>query len=116
MVRTPELAAECFLIEGSAFSPETICAQLQNESLRAALELGAFFWRRRSQGITPPVLVVAAERDAAFPVREEELTARAYGAEFVLVGDQGHSLHVEWDWRQVAERIRGSFERIMTDK
>jgi pimeloyl-ACP methyl ester carboxylesterase len=59
-----------------------------------------------------PVLVVAAGRDAKFPIAEERCLAKAYGAQFVLFEGQGHSLMVEWHCQEVAGEIRAWFEQV----
>ena len=59
------------------------------------------------------MLVVAAGRDAIFPVSEEHRTAKAYNAEFVLIEDQGHDLMIERRLQEVAGKIREGLERLV---
>jgi pimeloyl-ACP methyl ester carboxylesterase len=113
MMKTPKLAAEYFLTEGATLTGEELSAKLQNESLLAAIEFG-FVPRTNPRQVTSPVLVVAAGCDAIIPVPETQSTAKAYGAEYVLFEDQGHSLMVERRWQEVAAEIRAWFERVQT--
>ncbi len=115
MVKTPQLAAEYFLTEGATLTGEELSAKLQNESLLVALEAG-FLPRTSPRQVKTPVLVVAAGRDAIFPVAEAQRTAKAYNAEFVLIDGQGHSLMVERRWQEVAGKIRDWLERRETAK
>jgi pimeloyl-ACP methyl ester carboxylesterase len=47
-----------------------------------------------------------------FPLSEEQATARAFGADFLVIEGQGHDLMLERDWQQVAARIRAWFEAV----
>jgi hypothetical protein len=49
-----------------------------------------------------------------FPLEEEQDTARAFGADFLVIEGQGHDLMLERDWQQVAAHIRNWFEAIET--
>jgi pimeloyl-ACP methyl ester carboxylesterase len=111
MVKTPELAREYFLTEGAMITGVELSARLQNESLAVALEAG-ILPRTSPRKVKTPLLVVAAGRDAIFPVSEVQHTAKAYGAEFMLFEDQGHSLMVERRWQEVAGKIREWLERL----
>jgi pimeloyl-ACP methyl ester carboxylesterase len=115
-IGTPALVAEYFVSSGAACSPEMISARLDNESVRAGIEACLWLWRtaRTVRAAKPPVLVVAAGDDTIFPLREEQYTARAYGADFRLIEGQGHDLMLERDWQQVAAHIRDWFETIGT--
>jgi pimeloyl-ACP methyl ester carboxylesterase len=111
MVKTPELAREYFLTEGAAITGVELSARLQNESLVVALEAG-FLPLTSPRQVKTPLLVVAAGRDAIFPVSEERHTAKAYNAEFMLFEDQGHDLMIERRWQEVAGKIREWLERL----
>src|SRR6185369_11145667 len=97
MVNTPALAREYFLTDGATCTPEQLASRLQNESMRMALRCILPIFNPQSK---TPLLVIAAERDAIFPVREEKQVAEKYHAEFQMIPDQGHNLMVERDWQQ----------------
>jgi pimeloyl-ACP methyl ester carboxylesterase len=111
LVNTPELAGEIFLTEGATMTPEQLNARLEHESFRGAIEY-IFLLRGDPRRVKTPLLVVAGDRDGLFPTSEEKRTAEAYGAEFLLVKDQGHNLMIERDYRQVAASICDWFDRI----
>ncbi len=106
-VATPALAHE------SLFSPELPAAEvsrhfarLQPESFR--LELDAMLLNLpRPKRVTTPILVLAAERDRVFSLREQQATARAYGTTAEVIARVAHDMMLEPDWRQVANRIVG---------
>jgi len=106
VVTTPAFAAEFFLTENPAISPQQLASQLQSEALWALLQSGLFL-RGDPTRVHSPLLVVAAERDVIFPVGEEKRTARAYHADFMLIEGQAHDLMVERDWQKTAAQIRG---------
>jgi pimeloyl-ACP methyl ester carboxylesterase len=111
LVNTPELTRDVFITDGAMMSPEQLSSRLEHESFRGAIEW-IFLLRGNPRRVKTPLLVVAGERDGFFPVREEQHTAEAYGAEFLLVKDQGHNLMIERDYRQVAASICDWFDRI----
>lgn len=115
LVGTPELAAATLLTPGSLVSPDKLASQLQNESLQASLEL-VFSANRAPEQVKTPMLVIAAEKDGIFPVPEEEATARAYGAEYVMIQGQGHDLMIERDALLVAGKIREWIEKMETSR
>lgn len=110
LVSTPALASAAFLTPGSLVSPDKLAPQLQNESARAAIDL-MFKANRAPERVKTPVLVIAAEKDGLFLMSEQEQTARAYGAELVVIQGQGHDLMIERDALLVAGKIREWIER-----
>ncbi len=111
MLGTPELVEHFLVSRDAACTAEHVCAHLCRESFRIGLEL-AFTWRGDPRRVRGPLLVVAAEKDAIFPLREAQRTADAYGAELLLIPDQGHNLMIERDWQQTAAHLRAWFERV----
>ncbi len=52
-----------------------------------------------------PILVLGAERDTIFTVREIQDTARAYGTEAEIFSGMGHDLMLDEGWQSVAGRL-----------
>jgi alpha-beta hydrolase superfamily lysophospholipase len=105
VVGTPALAREML------FTPETpqsivdvTVARLQEESYRAYLDM-VVFDRPRPARINVPVLVLAAERDRVFTVREAHATARAYRTKAEVFAGMGHDLLLDTGWEAVADRV-----------
>jgi alpha-beta hydrolase superfamily lysophospholipase len=59
----------------------------------------------RPRRLQVPVLVMGAERDGIFTVREVRRTARAYRTQAEIVPGMGHDMMLDRGWQQVAERI-----------
>jgi pimeloyl-ACP methyl ester carboxylesterase len=55
--------------------------------------------------VSTPVAVLAAERDAIFPVHEEVALAAAYGVPLQLLEGAGHDAMVDIGWPAVSEAI-----------
>lgn len=104
LVDSPELVRELFITEGAALSPEALCAKLCSSSLKLGLEAGSPL---KVKADRPPskVLVVAAESDGCFTMAEEERTAKAWGAEVMVVKGQSHDLMLEKGREETARRI-----------
>lgn len=105
LLNTPEHARE-FLF--SATTPEADVvrhtARLQEECQRAILD-GMLFHVARPKRITTPLLVLGAEHDGAFTVKEERALARACGTDAEIFPGMGHNMMLEPGWAAVAERI-----------
>lgn len=78
-------------------------ARLQDESYPAYLSM--MVAPPRPKAVRDPMFVIAGGADAIFSVAEEEKTARAYGAEFLLIDDAAHDLMLDPAWERVAEAI-----------
>ena len=105
LVKNPIHAKEWFF--SAEISDEALAthhAQLQDESLRASLDMLAFDLPRPSM-VTSPVAVVGGERDAIFSVAEVEETARAYGVEPKIFANTAHNMMCEPNWQDVAAWI-----------
>ncbi|OBI41545.1 alpha/beta hydrolase [Mycobacterium kyorinense] len=103
---TPERARKYFF---SANTPEPdvvrYAARLQEESQRAAFD-GFLLDVPRPQLVTTPLLVLGAEHDSSFTIKEVRATARAYGTDAEIFPDMGHDMMLEPGWSAVAERIQ----------
>jgi pimeloyl-ACP methyl ester carboxylesterase len=56
--------------------------------------------------------VIAAERDAVFDVEAQRVTARAYGAELVVVPGAAHDLMLDPAWPVAADAIERFLPRM----
>ena len=52
-----------------------------------------------------PILVLGAEKDTIFTVKQNEMTAKKYGAELIIMEDIAHDLMLEAKHEEVAEEI-----------
>lgn len=103
MIRTSDRARARFF---SADMPDAdlnrFYRQMHTESFRMALE--TIFILPRPGRVNVPMLVLAADADDIFPIREEEATARAYGANFRSF-PMAHDMMLEAGWRDVASAV-----------
>jgi len=63
------------------------------------------FGLHRPRRVTVPVLVMGAANDRAITPTDVEATARAYGAQAVIVPDLAHHMMLDPGWPAVAERM-----------
>lgn len=82
-----------------------LSAQMQEESFLAFLEMVALKLPH-IPAVTPPVMVIGAEKDYLVPVSEVKRTATVFGVEPILVPNASHCLMLESGWEMTAERIR----------
>lgn len=104
MVATPQLARAQFLSPASDVDLEAFHAKLVREAFFPVLPL-ALPSTLKSERVKSPVLVLAGEIDAVFPVEEERRTAEALNGSFEVFAGQAHDLMLEPAWQQVADRI-----------
>jgi pimeloyl-ACP methyl ester carboxylesterase len=101
----PALARSWFF---SADLPQELlvryAARMQEESDRALID--CLFHRGRRPRKSVPVLVLAAQDDFVFSLRETVATARAYGAEWQLIPDLAHDVMLDTRWRAAADAVR----------
>ncbi len=104
-LKSPGLLREAYF---SAGCPDEIvhecCRQIQAESRLALLGMLAF-GLHRPKLVTVPLLVLGAADDAAVSPTEVEATARAYGAQAVIVPDLGHHMMLDCGWEAVAGKM-----------
>jgi pimeloyl-ACP methyl ester carboxylesterase len=88
--------------------------RIGSESVRILLDGGLFHIPRkkliRSKNV--PMLVIAAENDRVFPVREEESTAKAYDAPLVIIKHTAHDMMLEKTWQETADHIVAWLEKL----
>ncbi|MGH2902753.1 MAG: alpha/beta hydrolase [Solirubrobacteraceae bacterium] len=103
-LRSPALAREWFFSRDlHATSVARYAAQLQLESDRALID--ALFRLPRPERVRTPVLVLGAQNDRVFTVREIRATARAYGVEASIIPDAAHDMMLDTRWRTPAAFI-----------
>ena len=56
-----------------------------------------------------PLLILGGTDDFMFPVREFEMTARAYGTEAVFFQNMNHNMLCDHGWQDVANYIISCF-------
>lgn len=102
---TPQLARAGFFSAGVPDSDVTrYAALLQNESQRITLD-SMLLSLPRPKRIKTPMLVLGAELDTCFSVKEVHATARTYGTEAEIFPAMAHDMMLEPDWATVAQRI-----------
>ncbi len=107
LVATPALMQDAF------FSPQMSSqdisrhfARIQPESFRSELDTLLFDLPRPTK-VKNPLLVLGAENDRVFSVKEQQATAQAYGTKAEIFPNMAHDMMLEWNWQQVADRILG---------
>ena len=58
--------------------------------------------------VKTPMVVLGAEKDTIFSVKEIQATAKAYGTEAVIFENMAHDMMLEKDWKDVADYISSS--------
>jgi pimeloyl-ACP methyl ester carboxylesterase len=113
LVSTSPLVRDLFFTDRTPQAVVDDCrAQLGDESYLAFLEMLLFLARPRPRRIQTPVLVLGAERDGFFTVREVERTARDYGTEAHVVPGMGHNMMLDDGWEKVADSIAAWLKRL----
>jgi len=101
-VRSPEHVKKMFLTDGALMSPTELHALMDDESLIVPLQLNPLVWRPRKD-VKTPLLVMAAEKDGLFSVKEEQALAEFYGGDFRAVPDTAHNIMIERSYRESAQ-------------
>lgn len=108
---TPELARETFFSQWAADADVARYAAALDEefALRIAIDM---LWRKLPQPdlAKTPLLVLGAEDDVCFTVREVRATAAAYGTQAEFFPKMSHDMMLDPGWRAVAERIHAWLE------
>lgn len=107
LVGTPKLTREAFF---SADLPpqkiEKYFKGIQQESFAAVFDV-TLLYLPRPKRVKTPLLVLGADKDKVFTVREVEATARAYNTEAEIFSHTAHDMMLEVNWKAVADRIVG---------
>ena len=113
-ISTPALVRELYFTADTAQDVVDAChARLRDESYPAFLDM-MFSPPPRPRGVRAPVLVLGAERDALFTVREVEQTAHAYQTMAEIVPGIGHDMMLDDGWQKVADRV-ADWIRVLAD-
>ena len=95
------------------FQGESACALLEMTMPRPWWDL---YWAwgcgQRPNQVKPPVLVLAADKDAFCSHEMAEETAAAFGTQAVVVPGLAHVMMLEARWKAAAERILGWLQRL----
>lgn len=106
----PAVARRWFF--SSDLPPELVvryAARLQQESDRALAD--CLFRRPAQPRRSVPMLVLAAQDDFVFSLRETTATARTYRADWQLIPNLAHDVMLDTRWRAAADAVRLWLER-----
>lgn len=103
-MRSPRTAARALITEGALLSPEALHEQVGPESLLVLFQHNPPFWFP-PESVETPLRWIAAGADAFFSEKRQVRSARHYGAEYFVVGGEGHNLMIEPSYRQTAEAV-----------
>jgi alpha-beta hydrolase superfamily lysophospholipase len=78
--------------------------RLQDDSFVAFLQM-CFLKLANPKVVKTPLLILGGTDDFLFPVREVEMTARAYGTEAVFFQNMNHNMLYDHGWQDVANYI-----------
>lgn len=105
LIDTPELAQGHFF---SANMPKSVVQEyfslLHDEAYRAFLDM-LILNLPRPKRVTAPILVLGAENDTIFSVKEVNATASAYNTDAMIFPNMAHDMMLEKDWQLVADKI-----------
>jgi len=105
-VNPPKLAREHFFSTQTLESDVVRFAALLEEEFLAKSTLDmALLNLPRPHLVSTPLLVLGAECDGCFTVKEVHATARAYRTEAEIFPEMGHDMMLDPGWAAVAERI-----------
>jgi alpha-beta hydrolase superfamily lysophospholipase len=79
-------------------------SRVQRESFTAYMQM-LFFRVKKNYHSKIPMLVLAAEGDKLFSVKEQLRTAKKYNADYKLIKNTGHNLMLTSAWRKTADTI-----------
>jgi pimeloyl-ACP methyl ester carboxylesterase len=102
-VRTPGMAKSLFLSNAERKDLQEFHSKLTTESFAVGEYLCHPLEFKNTYKV--PVLLIAAERDTLFSVSEQQITAAALQAEFLVRKNQAHNLMIEPGWRDTAQII-----------
>lgn len=84
--------------------------KLQRESFRAYLQM-LVFKVKNNYHTQIPMLVLAAEQDNLFSIKEQQKTAQKYNADYQLIKDTAHNLMLNSNWKVSADAIISWIEK-----
>ncbi len=105
IVNTPEKAQNEFFSPAMPMEQVTrYYEQLHSESFRIIFD-SLFLNLPKPKKINTPLLVVSAENDKVFSLKEQHQTAKAYGTEAIVFSNMAHDMMLEAEWQSVADTI-----------
>jgi len=104
LVRSPERAGKMFLSEGALMTGEELHAKLDAESALMPLQLNPLTWHPKKNPDTP-VLVMAAEKDTIFTIKEQKILAEQYGGDYYLIENTAHNAMMEHSYKESAQYL-----------
>jgi len=107
----PEIARGMFLSPDNDMNLEDFAGYLCPDSIRLGMDIMVNI-RIRPEKIKSPLLVIAGENDACFPVKVQQRLAARLGAEFIMLPGQAHDSMLEPGWKELADHIN----RWITDE
>ncbi len=84
--------------------------KLQNESIIAILAM--CFRRVKMADLDMPVLVLAAQNDKVFNLKDQNRLAKLYGTSVTVVEGSGHDLMLDSQWRSSVETVIDWIQRL----
>jgi pimeloyl-ACP methyl ester carboxylesterase len=103
-MRNPRVAAKALITDGALLTPDELHARLGPESFAVLVQHNPLLWTPPRR-VRTPMLWVASGRDAFFPLGPQRRSANRYGADFVVVPNDGHGLMIERNSVQTAATI-----------
>lgn len=105
LVKTKKRTRNAFFSENIPDSKlNTFFLRMQDESYMGFWDM-LLFRLPSPKKVKTPVMVLGAEKDTIFSVKEIQSTARAYGTEAVIFKNMAHDMMLEENWQDVADYI-----------
>lgn len=106
LVRTPELAKLLFFSDAMPLEEiKSFHPQLDDEAIRIIPE-SSIIARANPKKVKPPkMLIIAAENDQVFTLKEQHHLANAYGTELVVMPNIAHDVMLDIGWEHVADYV-----------
>jgi pimeloyl-ACP methyl ester carboxylesterase len=106
LVRTPKLAKLMFFSEAMPLEDiEKFHPLLDDEAIRIIPESSIIARANPKKTRPTKMLVIAAENDEVFTLKEQRHLADAYGTELVVMPNIAHDVMLDIGWEQVADRM-----------
>ncbi len=112
IVGTPALSREAFFpAQMPDEQVQEYFTHIQNDSYRAFLDMMVFNLPRPKR-VKTPMLVLGAECDTIFSVKEVKATARAYHTEATIFPSMAHDMMLGDGWQDVADHMLRWFDQL----
>ena len=105
IINTPQKAQDEFFSASMPLEQVTRYHQhMHSESFRIIFD-SLFLNLPNPKKIKTPLLMVSAENDKVFSLKEQEQTAKAYGIAPIVFPNMAHDMMLEAEWQSVADTI-----------